>query len=331
MYPIFFYIPKKNIDLEIIEVTDDYVLGAEVFLNTSLAWSLQTYLHLRKRKIDCQLTNKIPEKGILLCTFQDIDFNFKPTKDLFFCLIRADGYYFPYANSYVVQNKIQVSENENSFFISHWPQPLLQKRESIRNLTFENVKFFGYEVNLAKELQTKEWESFLKEHNLSWHLVGCNASDHEKIDYSETDLIIAIREFNLEKTSFSNKPASKLYNSWIAEIPFIGGNESAYLMEKTNDFDCIIVNNLEELKEKIIFLKDNPKVRQKMIDNAIIKSQLYDTDKITDEWIDTLNKVLKLAEEWRKLSNFKRKLFFIKKFFLLKKRGLFYRLNQILN
>ncbi len=304
MQSIFFYIPKKNIDLEKVEVTKDYILGAEVFLNTSLAWSLQTYLHLKRRGFECQLTNDIPKKGIMLCTFQDIDFNFKPTKDLFFCLIRADGYYFPYANCYIVQNKTQVEENEHSFFISHWPQPLLQKRDSDRKLTFENVSFFGYEINLAKELQTEEWETFLKEHNLKWNLIGCSATDEEKIDYSKTDLIIAIREFNLDETSFSHKPASKLYNAWIAETPFIGGYESAFLTESTNEHDCILVNDLDDLKEKIIFLKNNPAFRQKMIDNAILKAKLYNTDRITDEWVVALDKILDLAQKWDNLSDF---------------------------
>ena len=123
-------------------------------------------------------------------------------------------------------------------------------------------------VNLANELKTKEWKYKLKKLGFSWFI----APKEKWHDYSNIDLTISVREFGennrTENPLFDpdSKPPSKLINSWLAGVPAILGQESAYQNLRQNPLDFIEVRSKQELVQSLIEIRENKELYRKISD-----------------------------------------------------------------
>ncbi|ATW03120.1 hypothetical protein CHN51_05855 [Sphingorhabdus sp. YGSMI21] len=66
---------------------------------------------------------------------------------------------------------------------------------------------------------------------------------------SRVDLLIAVRDFS--GATHDNKPPSKLFNSWIAGIPLIGGTDSAFSSVGKPGIDYVRVTNESEFTKAL--------------------------------------------------------------------------------
>ncbi|MGK7944569.1 MAG: hypothetical protein AB4058_08875 [Microcystaceae cyanobacterium] len=314
---ISFYLPNlKDYDL-----TSDVIKWQS--FNGLEAWILQTYIYLRKVNFPCQIVDSLPKEGIVLGHRPSIPLMFQPGSDLLFVSIKADENPHPYAQLCVVQNKAELKlpplyiqsfaekryilPNQR-YFMPHWPQPNIISRDSSRGKQIENVSFFGIHRNLAREFRQPEWKQSLAEMGLNW----CPKTDNEQWhDYSSVDLVIAIRKFNAEHT-YSWKPASKLYNAWIANVPAIVGPEKAFQSERKSELDYIEVTSYEELLQAVKRLKDNPDLYQAMIENGKERAKEVQPEVITERWKHFLTEIsIPAYEQWRNLSALSRRQYFL--------------------
>ncbi len=279
------------------------------------AWTLQTYLKLREAGFACQLTKQLPDQGIVL-------FHANATRGaairpgprrLLICL-KAEDTLCAQAQLHVVQNPCEASRWLGCYFIPHWPQPGLQPRLLERRDRFETIAFLGHRNSLVAELMAPEWEKKLQQRGLNWlPVINTNVWDsHQSIDtrwndYRHIDGIIAVRQFNLRRPAYRNKPATKLYNAWLAGVPAILGRELAYQTEGTSGVDYLEANSMAELLSCLDQLQQDTVLRARIVKKGQIRSIHYTPEVITQRWQQFLCEVaIPAYQSWCSRSNWRR-------------------------
>lgn len=276
--PIHFYLPKEYWPASGIPTSID---GSQTyFLNTALNWVLQTYLRLRDAGYSVELTADLPAEGVIVSFSGLVPFEFIPNARQYFVSISADAPAHPFANMHIVQNMRQSKRLRNAHFVPHWPQPLLIPRDTMRGARFEHAVYYGDEVNLAAELRTQAWRDSLTNLGLTWIIRG-DASPL-KASFVDVDVIVAVRSFH--KAGFVRKPASKLFNAWIAGVPAILGVEFAFQEQRKSQWDYIEVHSVEETLEAIRRLAASPELRNRMIENGKLRAEEVTVPAITERW-----------------------------------------------
>ncbi|MBP0027329.1 hypothetical protein [Roseofilum sp. Guam] len=274
--PIYFYLPEADW-LE--DMPEDAKSYWEEFGRGIYCWTLQTYLHLTSDGFPCSLVGSMPDEGIVLAHRDSLKYELRPKEKVLIVCIKADQAAHPYAQMHVVQNPQEIEVVKNSHYIPLWSQPGLIPRDHDRGDRFENIAYFGISYNLAPELKDPSWSQSLAEMGLQWNIVP----KERWHDYSDVDAVIAVRTFEASQT-YLWKPATKLYNSWRAEVPVILGAESAFQAERRSDLDYIEVKSLEEAIAAIKTLKDNPQLRKDMIANGCDRAQATNIETILSSW-----------------------------------------------
>ena len=259
------------------------------------AWTVQTYLKLRESGVVCQLTDQLPERGIVL-------FHANATRGgtvcpgpnrLLICL-KAESPLCSQAQLHVVQNPCEASRGR--YFIPHWPQPGLRSRQPQDR--FKTVAFLGHRNSLAPALLEPAWETQLQQRGLQW-LPVINTNDWNEYqsvdtrwnDYRPIDAIVAIRQFHLRRPGYRSKPATKLYNAWLAGVPAILGRELAYRAEGTTEVNYLEANSMAELLSCLDRLQQNVTVRRTLVNNGKRRAVHYTSAAIVNRWQQFLDHV----------------------------------------
>ncbi|RUT07184.1 hypothetical protein DSM106972_024450 [Dulcicalothrix desertica PCC 7102] len=325
MIPVYFYIPQNDLpnneippDLDINEI-DAYLQPFGT--STIYSWTLQTYLRLRASGFPCKLTSVIPEEGILIASRGSLSFRLKPTSKLLIVCLLADGGFHAWTQLHVVQNYRQSKITKDSYYIPHWPQPGLIPRSNTRGELFENVAYFGDVANLAPEFQSPLWLEEIQSLGLNWHVISPSRWN----DYSDIDAIVAVRSFN--KQDYIHKPATKLYNSWLAGVPAILGHESAYQSERKSELDYIEVTSPSEIISALKRLRDHKQLRQAIMENSRVRSQEINFTNLVVRWCDFITQIaIPEYERWSAASHLSQQYFFIQKYLSLRINGVKHRL-----
>ena len=321
---ISFYLPKKEWLLD--KQRNAKIDPKDFFLSTPRNWILQTYLALKNCGFSVRLVSELPNEGIIVFFSGNISLNYRPSKRQFLIAVSADANAHTYAQMRVVQNRTTTHHLEDSYFIKHWPQPGLRCRDQKRDDMFENVAFFGDVANLDKFFLSREWYHGIKKLNLAW-LVRDQLSE-DLANFSNIDAIVAVRSFM--RSGFIRKPASKLYNAWIAGVPAILGNEFAYREEKRSSLDYIEVKKPQEVLEALQTLKSNVRLRLVMAMNGVERAQEISEKTLVTEWWEVINHKAGLKyKKWLLLSDSERKTFFLKREIQKKIRGIKYRFAKV--
>ncbi len=270
------------------------------------AWTLQTYLRLKEAGFDCELSQQIPDEGIVLFHSHVLQgASLKPgPRQLFVCL-KAEAPSHVYAQLHVVQNPVEAAYCR--VFMPHWPQPGLLPRDAQREDRFETVAFVGHPNSLDPEFQSPIWQERLAQLGLQWRPVCHGENDDENLDnrwhdYREIDVIVAVRSFDprmhWQTQNFCNKPATKLYNAWLAGVPAILGCDSAYWAERQSSLDYLEVKSFSQVLEQLARLRDDANLRQAMVAHGYQRAQAYTPQAITQRWVSFLNSVAVPAYEY---------------------------------
>jgi hypothetical protein len=280
--PIYFYIPQEDWqDSKMPETADSYWSGFGGNITSGVyAWTIQTYLRLKENGFPCELTGTLPTEGIVLAHRYSIPFHLRPSSKVLIVCLKADKDRHPYAQLHLVLNSEETKTLSNSSYMPHWPQPGLIPRNPERGKRFENIAYFGAEENLAPELKDPLWSEQLNALGLRWHIVTEPERWH---DFSYVDAILAVRCFEKEYTS-KLKPASKMYNSWLAGVPAILGWERAFQAERKSDLDYLEVTSVNEAIEALTRLRDDRELRDRMVENGKVRSSENTVEKLVERW-----------------------------------------------
>jgi hypothetical protein len=308
--PIYFYYPNE------IPITLDYKSGLD-------CWILKTFWKLKEYEIDLniQLVNDIPKEGIVIFHKGFFLKDLKPNINQFFVCVQADYGRHQFAQCHIVQNPVGVNNFNfskrsffeeklfsftKSYFIAHWNQNDIIKRDSSRDKQFKNVCYFGIRENFPKELLESDFIRKLKKEGIELKII---TDSNKWNDYSQTDCVLAIRDFG--NKSHYNKPFSKIINSYLAGVPVIAGNESsAQFLKNHIALDLNIVENSEECFNAIMHIKENYFNCQKSIESQ--KTQLIDfqDEQIIKNWKNLLQEMQQNYHLWKQSNSFVKFVFF---------------------
>jgi len=250
---------------------------------TAQCWIYLTYIRLKNAGFEAILTHEISGEGVFVALTGNLPADFRPPKNIYLVGVVADGMLHYGCHFHILQNPLHSARVKRSAYVPHWPQPCLIPRDQTRGERFENLYFFGDSLNLAPELQKADFRNRLKI-ELGMNLAFPPADRWH--DYSEADCVLAIRE--LSRRIFINKPSTKLYNGWLAGVPVIGGQESAFLADGHPNIDHVSCKSKSEVFHAIIRLRDDPDHRRKIITEGSRAAQRFSPEIIASRWMEVL-------------------------------------------
>ncbi|VGO14804.1 hypothetical protein PDESU_03373 [Pontiella desulfatans] len=257
---------------------------------TAHTWVWAIYRQLKDRGFNVSLGYEPDASAINVvhCQVARRLFEKKDFSKYFLIGIRADFRPFPYGHFEIVQNR--HSEGGRRIFMPLYSQPGLIPRDLSRK-KIENICFSG-------RLQNSTDLAWLEE---ELEKIGCRfvfKGVGQWQEMSDVDILLGIRTFS--KEPHHTKPATKLYNAWLAGIPFVGGYDSAYEQIGVPDKDYLRVASGRELVDAIKNLAGDPALFMKMVENGWRKGQEYQPERITDQWIDFFERMAAPAfRKWR--------------------------------
>jgi hypothetical protein len=268
-------------------------------------WIYQTWVALDRRGLPVRLAHAIPSEGILVALTNLLMADFRVPEHVFLVGVVADYLADARAHLHLVQNSAHARRLRNSAFMPLWPHPNLLARDPARLDRFENVCFFGERSNLAPELADPRWQDKLRnELGLNFIIRGADRWH----DYQEADCVVAIRGFG--RSRYVHKPATKLYNAWLAGVPFIGGMDSAYASNGVPGRDFLQAATPGELFGHLRRLQEDLSLRKQLVAAGAISGRNFSFDATLERWQRLLGvTVPELARRWRAKSRSERRVF----------------------
>ena len=267
-------------------------------------WLYQTWAEIR-HSCDVSIVTEMPTSGnvITLSNFLGTRFQAKPGQ--FVAAVAADFLPHPGAQIQIVQNAGHSSRIPGAIFMPLWPQPNLIPRDSARGERLKTAAFFGDPSNLAPGLADPRFtERLHAETGVRLEIRGASRWH----DYSDVDVVLAIRDFS--QSRHLHKPATKLYNAWIAGVPLIGGSDSAYAAEAHPGSDYLVAQSADDCIRLIKQLRDNPTLRDTLAKSGQKKSALRSRDAVRNKWRDFCNVQLpERIKQWEKKSRLGKRFF----------------------
>lgn len=243
------------------------------------SWIYQAWNALALCGSDAGLVTEIPDGGIVIALSGTLHTGYTPPPGVFLAAVVADGLPHPGAHVQILQNKRHAALLPGSIYMPHWPQINLLPRDSSRGDEFRAVCFFGDPANLAAELASGEWKAGLKRDLGLDFIVRLHDAWH---DYHDIDAVIAIRDFSGNRQI--HKPATKLYNAWLAGVPFIGGSDSAYLAEGNPGKDYLAARSPAEVKRHLQRLRGDVSLRRTLVESGGIRSRDFTHQATAQRW-----------------------------------------------
>jgi hypothetical protein len=251
---------------------------------TAQAWIYQTWLHLSRSGAEVSLVEELPREGVAVTLNGWLRPDFLAPRELFVAGVVADGLPHPGVDLQIVQNLWHARRLTGAFFMPHWPQPGLVPRDPARGTKMERLCFFGDPKNLAAGLRAPEWQQKLLE-TTGAHFEQRGAERWH--DYHDVDAVVAVRGFG--NANQPHKPATKLYNAWLAGVPFIGGNDSAYRAEAAPDTDYLMAGSPDEVIDLVLKMRNSPEWRSKITTRGRKRSEEVGGRKLTQRWSTLLD------------------------------------------
>lgn len=251
--------------------------------STAQNWILLTFARLATAGHAVRLDHVMPDHGVVVALTGNLPADFQAPAGVFLVGVVADGLPHPACHFHVLQNAAHARRLPRSAFIPHWPQPGLIPRDPARGDRFENLMFFGDPPNLAPELRDPSFAARIhKQFGVAFRLVE-NGSWH---DYSSADAALAIREFGSKP--FIRKPATKLYNAWLAGVPFLGGGDSAFAADGRPGVNFLRCTDMRAVEQAIARLRDSPSIRRGLAREGGAAGSRLARDKVLSRWAGIL-------------------------------------------
>jgi hypothetical protein len=261
-------------------------------------WVVAAYARLKRRGWPVTLGSDVPDEGSVVYHKEDHSAVLARAPRaghpvLIAC--RADFRSADEADFEVLQNG-HYADDRRCFFIPLWPQPGLVPRDADRGARVENIAFKGYVGNLLPELREEPFSRFLEDNGMRMTLDTIVDKDVSQPvaaawhDYRNVDVVLAMRPAG--DREHTHKPASKLYNSWLAGVPAVLSPDYAFRELRRGPLDDIEVQSVDEARAALLKLRRDPALYQAMVDNGRVRGRDFTADAIADRWQTLLYETL---------------------------------------
>jgi hypothetical protein len=269
------------------------------FMRGERAWVLQTYLRLAAAGHRVRLAAEAPAEGIVVFHAKQHRALYRQRHRLRNALLvgmRADNREESLADVEIVQNG-RWADGRRRFFLPHWPQPGLVPRDPSRGTALHRVAFKGFVSNLHRDFLSPRWERFLAERGIEWvcdavpfasHGVRLSATSWH--DYSAVDLVVSLRPD--PASPYTDKPATKLVNAWLAGVPALLGPEYAYRELRRSELDYVEIHSPEEAQHEVARLATDHALYAAMQENGRRRGAAFTIDALTARWAGFLYETL---------------------------------------
>lgn len=295
-----FVCPKEAQWPELREVSE-FPLSEEVLSRRSGGlmdtWVLRPYHGLRALGHEVSLSERVLDGHINIVSAHD--FGRRDRLNTAFVVCARGDAHFPRLANYVINQNFLVPSRRNIGAIHHFPQPNLIRRGRERRARIEKLSFKGHLSSLDPAFRSPSFRAELARIGVSMEVDARNksTSQHSWNDYSETDLVLAVRNLTIYDAGI--KPASKLVNAWRAGVPALLGPEPAFEALRKSPLDFISIRSPEEALREIKRLQNDPGTYLKMVENGLWRGQDFEERKILADWVALLSgPIRELASEW---------------------------------
>lgn len=260
-------------------------LEASGKIATAQAWIFQTWMELSARGANVRLASEMPLSGLVVALAGTLARDFRPSPGLRVVAVAADGLPHPAADWNILQNARHARFFPGCVFMPHWPQPGLVPRDAGRGTAFVNARFFGDPANLAPGLASPAFRDRLRgQLGIDFRVAAAG----EWHDFRQVDCVIAMRP---SRRGDLRKPATKLYNAWLAGVPFIGGPDSAYAADGRPGVDYLRCRSAGEVFDALKSLAGPPDLRARLALEGRRAAGAFTRDAIAARWREFLERV----------------------------------------
>jgi len=257
-------------------------------------WVVAAYARLKRRGWPVTLGSDVPEDGFVVYHKEDhraVLARAPSSAHPVLIACRADFRSADEADFEVLQNG-HYADGRRCFFIPVWPQPGLVPRDPSRGQRVENIAFKGHVGNLLPELREEPFNRFLADNGMRMTLdtvVDKNINQPVAAawhDYCTVDVVLAMRPGG--EGEHTHKPATKLYNSWLAGVPAVLSPDYAFRELRRGPLDYIEVETVDEARAALLELKHDPELYRAMVENGRIRGRDFTAEAIADRWQELL-------------------------------------------
>lgn len=294
--PVTFFYPYPE-DLASVETLDldDWRFWSMEWRERRRAWSLRTFLQLRRAGHGVTISAEMPREGVVVVG-PEMAMRRAAARALGFgrrhplvVAIRADLPRCGFADIEVLQNGF-YHDGRHFFHIPHWPQPGLVPRDPARGARVETIAFKGYLKNLHRGFASPAWKKELEQLGFRMERGTEQEKRADKAipwhDYRRVDVVVALRPDPADP--YYDKPASKLINAWRAGTPALLGPEYPFQEHRRSPLDFIEVTSPDDVLRALQALRNEPARYEAIVANGRERAAALSEPVLTQRWADLL-------------------------------------------
>ena len=250
------------------------------FVGGRNSWIAQSYVRLR-RAIEARgwiatAGPGFPRDAICIAHRDDVNRFRAGAHAGFLVVVRADRAPVDACDFAIVQNGLALEPHER--FIPLWPQPGLMQRDVRRGVRIERIAYHGRTASAPPWFADARFRRALERRGIAF-----DVPDRRWEDYRAVDLAIAARR---ELAGIlAHKPATKLYNAWLAGVPVLASPEPAYRELRRKAIDFIEVREPLDVLAAIDLLRANPGLYRAMVANGRERGAEFGVEAIRARWM----------------------------------------------
>jgi len=257
------------------------------FVGGRNSWIAQTYLRLRAPLIErgwqVHVSTRFQPDAICIAHRDDANDFTGGAHRSHLVVVRADRPPVRACDHALVQNALAANAGEH--FVPLWPQPGLLPRATSRGSRVERLAYAG------RTQSSPDWFFCAAFHRaLQKRGVVFDVQHRRWNDYRDVDLAIAARV--TAPGMLDVKPATKLYNAWLAGVPMLAGPEPAYRELRRSPLDFIEVNDARDALRAVDRLRADARLYRAMVDNGHQRARDFAVDAIRARWLALLDDVV---------------------------------------
>ena len=197
----------------------------------------------------------------------------------FLVVVRADRQPAMACDLAIVQNAIDPMSHER--FMPLWPQPGLTPRKGSRGTTLKRIAYMGRLTSPPAWFADPSFHGALKARGVDFE-VRTQGWDR----YDDVDLVVAARD-ELPLV-LANKPATKLYNGWLAGVPVLAAPEPAYEELRRSPLDYLRIEGPHDVLAAVDDLQAQPALYDAMVANGQRRARAFSVESIAQRWCELL-------------------------------------------